>query len=73
MAAHDGDGVLDLLALFTAEFIEASADSGDQAADASDFFVGGHGFGACPVVEFGGGEQAFAGAQQVVEVNMQVG
>ena len=32
-----------------------------------------HRFGACPVIEVGGGEQAFAGAQQVVEVGVQVG
>ena len=33
----------------------------------------GHGLGACPVVEIGGGEQAFPVAQQVVEVGVQVG
>ena len=35
--------------------------------------LGWHRVGACPLVEFGGGEQAFAGAQQVVEVGVQVG
>ena len=70
---HDGDGVLDLLSLFCGEFVETGIDAGDQAAGASDFFVRGHRFGACPVVEFCGGEQAFAGAQQVVQVGVQVG
>ena len=45
----------------------------DQPADAGDLLLRGHGLGACPVVEVGGGEQPFAVAQQVVEVGVQVG
>jgi hypothetical protein len=32
------------------------ADLVDQAADAADLFVRWHRFGACPLIEFGGGE-----------------
>jgi hypothetical protein len=52
------------------EFVEVVADLVDQAADAADLFLRRHGLGACPLIEVGGGEQAFAGAQQVVEVGV---
>ena len=73
MAAHDGDRLLKLLSLFGFEFVEAVADLVDQAADPADLFLRRHGVGACPLIEVGGGEQAFAGAQQVVEVGVEVG
>ena len=62
-----------VLAFVGGELVEAGADPGDEAADAADLLVRGHGLGACPVVEVGGGEQAFPVAQQVVEVGLQVG
>jgi hypothetical protein len=65
-----GDGLLKLLSLSGFEFIEPAADLVDQTADAADLFLRRHGLGASPLIEVGGGEQAFAGAQQVVEVGV---
>ena len=73
MAAHEGDGLLKVLSCFGFECVEAVADLIDEAADAADLFLGGHGFGAGPMIEFGGGEQSFAGPQEVVEVGVEVG
>jgi hypothetical protein len=60
VAAHDGDCLLKLLSLFGFEFVETVADLVDQAANAADLFVRWHRLGASPVIEVGGGEQAFA-------------
>jgi hypothetical protein len=62
VAAHDGDGLLKVLSLFGFECVEAVADLVDQAADAADLLLRRHRLGAGPLVEVGGGEQAFAGA-----------
>ncbi|GFG66621.1 hypothetical protein MKUB_41110 [Mycobacterium kubicae] len=59
VSAHDGDGLLKLLSLFGFEFAEPVSDLVDQAADAADFLLGGHRLDAGPVIEVGGGEQAF--------------
>jgi hypothetical protein len=69
----EGDGVVDLFAFTGVEGVHAAADPVDQVADAGDLFFGGQSLGAGPVVEFDGGPDAFAVAQEVVEVSGQVG
>src|SRR6266508_2371831 len=58
VAAHCGDGVLDLSAVVVGQFVEVCADAADQPADPGDLFVGGCCLGAGPVVDVAGGEQA---------------
>ena len=53
VAAHDRDGLVEVLTLFEGEFVEADGDLFDQSFDAADLVVGRCRFGACPVVEFG--------------------
>ncbi len=55
------------------EVVEPGFDAGDQPPDPVDLFVGGCGLLPCPVVELGAGEEAFAVAEQVVEVGVEVG
>src|ERR1017187_4498743 len=72
--ADDGDGFADGCAFFLAQTGDVAVDLGDEPPDAGDLLAGGGGVGACPVVGAGdGGGQAFAGAEQVIEVGGQVG
>ena len=71
MAAYQRDGVLDLGSLGVVELGDVAFDAVDQPPDPGDLFVGGGGVGAGPLVEaIDGGGEAFAGAQQVIEVGL---
>jgi len=69
VAAHGGDGDVDVGSFV----VELGGDPVDQPSDAGDLLVGRGGLGPGPGVDVGGGAEAFAGAQQVVEVCLQVG
>ena len=73
VAPDDGDGLADLLTFSVGQVIEPVLDPGDELPDPGDFLLGRDGFGACPLVDLGRGEHAFAVAEQVVEVGVQVG
>ena len=73
VAADDGDGLVDLVAFGGGELAEAGVDPGDEPPDPGDLLLRGQGLGVRPVVQVGGGEQAFPVAQQVIEVGLQVG
>ncbi|MER0484608.1 hypothetical protein ABR737_40855 [Streptomyces sp. Edi2] len=72
-AAHEADGLLDLGAVFGGEVVEVGLDPVDEAADALDLLFGRHGLGSRPVVGLERGHQAFAAAEQVGEVGLEVG
>ena len=74
VTAHDGDRVVDLGSLGVVEAGDVAFDPGDQPPDPGDLLLGRGGVGAGPFVDtVDGGGQPFAGAQQVVEVGLQVG
>jgi hypothetical protein len=74
VTAHHGDGVVDLGSLDFVESGDVALDSVDQPPDPGDFLVGGCGIGAGPLIDtVEGGGEAFAGAQQIIEVGLQVG
>ena len=74
VAADDGHGVIDAGSFGVVEVGDVGFDAVDQPADSGDFLVGGGGVGAGPVVDpVDGGGQSFPGAQQIVEVCLQVG
>ncbi|MDQ3274075.1 MAG: hypothetical protein M3Q39_03335 [Actinomycetota bacterium] len=74
MAANHGDGVVDLGSFRFVESGDVAVDPVDQAPDPGDLFGGGGGVGAGPLVDTVDGRgQSFAGAQQIVEVGLQVG
>ena len=51
VAAHDGDGVVDLGSLGLGQLGDVAVDSVDQPPDPGDLFVGGGGVGAGPLVD----------------------
>lgn len=72
--AHHRDSVVDAGSFGLVEPGDAAADAADQLPDPGDLFLGGGGVGAGPLVDpVKRGGQPFAGAQQVVEVGLQVG
>ena len=74
VTAHDGDRVVDAGSLGVVEVGDVAFDAVDQPPDPGDLLFGGGGVGAGPVVDpVDGGGQPFAGAQQIVEVGLQVG
>ena len=74
MTAHDGDRVVDVGSLGFVELGDVAFDPADQPPDSGDFLLGGGGVGAGPVVDsVDGGGQPFPGAQQIVEVCLQLG
>jgi len=73
VAADDLDRVFDGGPFVGVEVVEPGFDAGDQPPDPVDLFVGWCGLLSCPVVELGAGEEAFAVAEQVVEVGVEVG
>jgi hypothetical protein len=74
VAAHHGDGVVDLGSVGLVEVGDVAGDAVDQPADPADLLGGGGGVGAGPFVDpVDGGGEPFAGAQQVVEVGGQLG
>ena len=71
---HDGDGVVDAGSLGFVDAGDIAFDSVDQPPDPGDFFLGRGGVGAGPVIDaVDGGGQPFAGAQQIIEVCLQLG
>ena len=72
MAADDGDGLADLLALGGGQVIEPVLDPGDELPDPGDLLGGGDGFGSYPLVDVGRGEHAFPVAEQIIEIGVQV-
>ena len=72
-ASDHRDGLFDLGSLIGGEVVEVVLDAMDQVLDSADLLFGRHGFGLGPGVEVGGGEEAFAVAEQVVQVGGQVG
>src|SRR5271166_2212458 len=74
VTAHNRDCLVDLGSFGVVEVGDVGFDAVDQPADSGDFLVGGGGVGAGPVVDpVDGGGQPFPGAQQIVEVCLQVG
>ena len=74
MPAQHRDRLVDRGALGVAEFGEVTFDPVDEPPDAGDLLLGRGGVGACPVVDaVNGGGQPFPGAQEVVQVCLQVG
>ena len=74
VTAHDGDCVVDVGSFGVVDAGDVGFDAVDQPPDPGDFLVGGGGVGAGPVVDsVDGGGQSFPGAQQIVEVCLQVG
>ena len=74
VTAHDRDGLVDLGALGVVELGDVAFDPVDQPPDPGDLLLGGGGVGTGPFVDpVDGGGQPFAGAQQVIEVGLQVG
>jgi hypothetical protein len=55
------------------EVVQVVFDAADQRPQSGGLLLGGHGFGAGPGVEFGDGSDAFAVAEQGVEVVAQFG
>ena len=74
VTAHDGDRLVDAGSLGLVELGDVAFDAVDQPPDPGDLLLGRGGVGAGPVVDaVDGGGQPFAGAQQVIEVGLQVG
>ena len=74
VTADHGDGLVDLGAFGVVELGDVALDPGDQPPDPGDLLLGGGGVGAGPLVDaVDGGGQPFPGAQQVIEVGLQVG
>ena len=72
--APGGHRVVDAGLLGLVEVRDVGFDAVNQSSDPSDFLVGRGGVGAGPVVDpVDGGGQSFPGAQQIVEVGLQVG
>ena len=72
-AADNLHGFGDLAPVGFAERLEVVFGPADELAQPGDLRVRGHGLGPGPVVEVGGGADAFAVAQQGVEVVAQLG
>jgi hypothetical protein len=74
VAADHRDGVLNAGSLGLVEFDDIALDPVDQLSDPGDLLLGGGGVGARPLVDaVEGGGQPFPGAQQILEVGLQVG
>ena len=74
VTADNGDCVVDLGPLGVVELGDVAFDPVDQPPDPGDFLLGGGGVGTGPVVDsVDGGGQSFPGAQQIIEVCLQVG
>ena len=74
VTADHGDGIVDLRSLAVVELSDVAFDPGDQPPDPGDLLLGGGGVGACPLIDaVDGGGQPFTGAQQVLQVCLQVG
>jgi hypothetical protein len=72
--AHHRDGVLDPSSLGLVELGDIAVDPIDQLSDPGDLLLGGCGVGARPLVDpLEGGGQVFPGAQQILEIGLQVG
>jgi hypothetical protein len=68
---HRG-GLGDLGSFVEGELIDVFFDAPDEGLDVTDLILGGQRLGAGPVVDVNGGEDAFAVAEQVVEVCLEV-
>lgn len=64
MAADDGDGLPNLLALSDGQVFEPDLDAGDELPDPGDFLLGRDCFGACPLVDLGGREDSFGSPRE---------
>ena len=74
VTADDRDRVVDLGSVGRVELGDVALDPGDQPPDPGDLLLGRGGVGAGPLVDaVDGGGQPFPGAQQVIEVCLQVG
>ena len=74
VTAHHRDGLVDLGSLGVVELGDIALDAVDQPPDPGDLLLGGGGVGAGPLVDpVDGGGQPFPGAQQIIEVCLQVG
>ena len=74
VTANDGDRLVDAGSLAFVEIGDVAFDPADQPPDPGDFLLGRGGVDAGPVVDsVDGGGQPFAGAQQIIEVCLQVG
>src|ERR1039457_4821589 len=74
VTADHGDGFADLGLLGVIEAGDVALDPGDQVPDPDDLLLGRGGVGAGPLIAaVDGGGQPFAGAQQVLQVCLQVG
>ena len=74
MTAHHGDRFVDLGSLGVVEAGDVAFDHGNQVPDPADLLLGGGGVGARPLVDAVDGRgQSFPGAQQVLEIGLQVG
>ncbi|MER6046350.1 hypothetical protein ABT168_02485 [Streptomyces sp. NPDC001793] len=71
--ADDGDGLVDLVAVFGAEAVEVFLDAADEPPHPGGLLVRGHGLGLGPGVGLGHGGQPFPVAEQVVEVCLEFG
>ena len=72
VAAHDIDGLPGLLAFSGGQVLQSVLDPGDEPPDPGDLLMRRCCFSARPLIDFGRGQDAFAVAEQVVEVGMQV-
>jgi hypothetical protein len=74
VAAHHRDGVLDPGSFGLIELGDIALDPIDQLSDPGDLLLGRGGVGARPLIDpVEGGGQPFPGAQQIIEVGLQVG
>ena len=74
VTAHHRDGFVDLGALSVVKAGDVALDPGDQVPDPGDLLLGGGGVGTGPFIDAAdGGGQPFPGAEQVLEVGLQVG
>jgi hypothetical protein len=74
VAAHHRDRLVDGGAFGVAGLVEVAVDAADEPPDPGDLLLTGGGVGAGPLVDAVDGRgEAFAGLQQVVEVDGQVG
>ena len=73
VSSDGSDRGVDVGTVVGGEVVETGLDAGDESANGPDLVFGGHGFGACPFVDVGGGEDSFPVAEQVVEVGVEVG